>query len=87
MKKKLLIVALVAGLLPTLFSCDSYEETSESEEERYSLKIMKEYKPSSSYDLSTGVSISTVITASDTVIIWSKARCGSVIIERRPIGK
>ena len=87
MRKKLLIVALVAGLLPTLFSCNCSEETTESGEKRNSLKVMEEYELSSSYDMNSGISISTVITNTDTIVIWSKSRCGSVILERKPVNK
>lgn len=85
MKKKLLIVALVAGLLPTLFSCGKHEKSSKFIEENTSIQELKGYDVFDSYDSNTGISINIVITNTDTIVIWSKYKGGSVIIDKKPI--
>lgn len=82
MKKKLLIVALVAGLLPTLFSCTELSETKkELIESNTSIgKIVTVILPN--WD-----SVDTIITEDDTIVIFSKYKGGSVIVERKPVKK
>lgn len=76
MKEKLLIVALVAGLLPTLFSCS--ETKKELIESNTSIgKIVTVTLPN--WD-----SVNTIITEDDTIVIFSKYKGGSVIVERKP---
>ena len=87
MKKKLLIVALVAGLLPTLFSCNKHEKSRKFVEENTSIQKLEGYDIFDSYDSNIGISIDVVITSTDTVVIWSKYKSGSVIIDRKPINK
>ena len=82
MKKKLLIVALVAGMLPTLFSCVNHEKATRFVEDNTSIREMK-----GSWDSHTGISIDIVVTDIDTIVIWSKYKRGSVVIERKPINK
>ena len=86
MKKKLLIVALVAGLLPTLFSCVNREKATRFVEDNTSIREMKGYKILNSWDHAV-ISIDIVVTDIDTIVIWSKNTCGSVVIERKPINK
>lgn len=80
MKKKLLIVALVAGLLPTLFSCTELSETKKEQMESNTSigKIVT---------LPNWDSVNIIITKNDTIVIFSKYRGGSVIVERKPIKK
>lgn len=85
MRKKLLIVALVAGLLPTLFSCVKHEKSSKFIEENTSIQELKGYDVFDSYDSNTGISINIVVTNTDTIVIWSKYKGGSVIIDKKPI--
>lgn len=87
MKKKLLIIALVAGLLPTLFSCVNHEKATKFVEDNTSIREIKGYELLNSWDSHTGISISIVVTDIDTIVIWSKYKCGSVIVERKPIIK
>lgn len=81
--KKLIIVALVAVLLPTLFSCSNYRE--KVIEECPSIQKMQEYRIPSNESYNIGITINTVITNTDTIVIWSKYKHGSVIIDRKPI--
>ena len=87
MKKKLLIVMLVTGLLLMLFSCGRHEESDKFVEDNTSIRKMQGYELLDPWDGSTAISIHLVITDVDTVVIWSKYKCGSVIIERKPISK
>lgn len=87
MKKKLLIVALVAGLLPTLFSCVNHEKAAKFVEDNTSIREIKGYELLNSWDVYSGISIDIVVTDIDTIVIWSKYKCGSVVIERKPINK
>lgn len=87
MRKKLLIVALVAGLLPTLFSCNKHEKSRKFVEENTSIQKLEGCYIFDSYNSNTAISIDVVITSTDTVVIWSKYKCGSVIIDRKPIKK
>lgn len=87
MKKKLLIVALVAGLLPTLFSCVNHEKSAKFVEDNTSIREIKRYKLSNSWDIYSRTSIDIVVTDIDTIVIWSRDKCGSVVIERKPINK
>lgn len=87
MKKKLLIVMLVVGLLLMFFSCGRHEKTDKFVEDNTSIRKMQGYELLDSWDGSTSISIHLVITDVDTVVIWSKYKCGSVIIERKPIIK
>lgn len=54
-------------------------------EENIPPKEVEEYKLSDFYDISTRTHISTVVTSTDTIVIWSKYRYGSVIIERKSV--
>ena len=87
MRKKLLIVALVAGMLPTLFSCVNHEKATRFVEDNTSIREMKGYELLNSWDSHTRISIDIVVTDIDTIVIWSKYKCGSVVIERKPINK
>lgn len=87
MKKKLLIVALVAGLLPTLFSCVKHEKAAKFVEDNTSIREIRGYKILNSWDVYPGISIDIVVTDIDTIVIWSRYKCGSVVIERKPINK
>lgn len=79
MKKKLLIAVLI--LLTVFSSC--HEESSEP----VNTGEISGYKLLTDTDYSTGSWITEVVTSNDTVVIFSKLRCGSVIIERKPIIK
>lgn len=81
--KKLIIVALVAVLLPTLFSCSNSK--GEAIEGYPSIRKIQEYRIPNSQSYSVGITINTVITNTDTIVIWSKYKHGSVIIDRKPI--
>ena len=85
MRRKLLIVALVAGLLPTLFSCVNHEKAAKFVEDNTSIREIKGYKLLNTWDAYSGISIDIVVTDIDTIVIWSKYKSGSVIIERKPI--
>lgn len=87
MKKKLLIIVLVAGLLLMLFSCGRHEKSDKFVEDNTSIRKMQGYELLGPLDNSTSISIHIVVTDVDTVVIWSKYKCGSVIIERKPISK
>ena len=87
MKKKLLIIVLVVGLLLMLFSCGKHEKSAKFVEDNTSIRKIQGYELFDSLDSSIGISIDMVITDVDTVVIWSKYKCGSVIIERKPITK
>ena len=87
MKKKLLIVALVSGLLPTLFSCVNHEKAAKFVEDNTSIRETKGYELLNSWDNYTKISIDIVVTDIDTIVIWSKYKYGSVVIERKPINK
>lgn len=87
MKKKLLIVMLVVGLLLMFFSCGRHEKADKFVEDNTSIRKMQGYELLDSWDGSTSISIHLVITDVDTVVIWAKYKCGSVIIERKPIIK
>ena len=78
---------LVVGLLLMLFSCGRHEKTDKFVEDNTSIRKMQGYELLDSWDSSTSISIHIVITDVDTVVIWSKYKCGSVIIERKPIIK
>ena len=80
MKKKLLIVALVAGLLPTLFSCSTRND------ELYSL--LKKESPVEEVvggHIGSGIFIHVVKTHDEAITIFSRQDCGSVIIDRKSI--
>lgn len=79
MKKRLLIVALVAGMLPTLFSC-----TGLSKEKRELIEKHTSIEKIVTVVLPNWDSIDTIITESDTIVIFSKYKGGSVIVERKP---
>lgn len=83
MKEKLLIIALVAGLLPTLFSCNKHESVERFVEENTSIVKMSGSEILNSWNEPTGISIDIVITKTDTIVIWSKYKSGSVIIDRK----
>lgn len=83
MRRKLLIVALVAGMLPTLFSCR--EELSKNREDF--IKGNTSIKEIKGIGLPTGDDIDVIINESDTIVIFSKRLGGSVVIERKPINK
>lgn len=85
MRKKLLIVALVAGLLPTLFSCNKHEKVNKFVEENTSIQKIQGYELLDNWDVTTGISVDIVITSTDTIVIWSKYKSGSVIIDRKPV--
>lgn len=87
MKKKLLIVMLVVGLLLMFFSCGRHEKTDKFVEDNTSISKMQGYELIDSWGSSSEITIHIVVTDVDTVVIWSKYKCGSVIIGRKPIIK
>lgn len=69
MKKKLLIVILVAGLLLMLFSCGRHEKSDKFVEDNTSIRKMQGYELLDSWDSSTGIAIHIVVTDVDTVVL------------------
>lgn len=83
MKKEIVNCSVGSRMLPTLFSCVNHEKATRFVEDNTSIREMKGYELLNSWDSHTGISIDIVVT--DTIVIWSK--CGSVVIERKPINK
>lgn len=80
MKKKILIVALVAGLLPTLFSCSTRNDELNS-----SLKKESPVEEVVGEHIGGCVFIHVVKTHDEVITIFSRENCGSVIINRKPV--
>lgn len=82
MGKRLVIVALVVGILPTLFSCSKVTGAGrEAVENKTSVQKLE------GYEVTNGINIDLVITDKDTIVIYNKYGYGAVIVERKPIIK
>lgn len=85
MRKKLLIVALVAGLLPTLFSCSG-----EIKVERNAEGILPPAIPTVSgykqriVKMPSGT-LYEIITPKDTFLVFRKYKTGMVLLKQSPV--